>query len=737
MKSYIFTFAITAIFVSFGYAQVPLNVAIQIQKAEDARRYDKTLEDLMKSPNADVRKRAALGAGRIGNERALPSLANLLANDRNTDVRAMAAFAIGEIESANCADIILEAFKTNAGTELPNENNAGMKPPSVVARLVEAAGKIAAANPKDPKAAELGKRIIETLIYENTKRSAPDEQVIRLGLTAVLRARPAEADEPVIAFLGHVNPAIVADALNTLARLRVKSLNAEARILLTHTDLIVRANAARVLGAAEDKDAIDLLIKAATADTDSRVRVAAIRALGSVKDAKAADKLIARGNQLITAFTKTKTGRPAETSELLEIASALGRLLPNTDHIEATSFLNEFLFDDRLVSPEAMIAIAAIYPSSIAKYVAPTELGYANPKYPSAYAQGIRVIADSKNEELRLQAAENLRKYIAGLATKVKRADQGKFMTALPELMRSLAAFKPDNLDEILRGHLANDDPFLRSTAAELIAERPSSKQNIDALKASFAKSMILDKRDNDAQLAIIDALYKLDKRESVGALLMSLNAADYLVRKKAFELLTDKDLQKDFPGIAISLEAARKNKNDQVLPYSVIAGTRLGQVLNTDADYRRALSRKNGSVKAVLTTEKGAFTIDLFPEDAPLTVDNFIKLANAKYFDGLEVHRVVPNFVMQDGDPRGDGNGGPGWSIRCEVNMLIYERGAVGMALSGKDTGGSQWFVTHSPQPHLDGGYTIFGHVNETGMKVVDKIVRGDKILSVKIIGR
>ncbi len=115
------------------------------------------------------------------------------------------------------------------------------------------------------------------------------------------------------------------------------------------------------------------------------------------------------------------------------------------------------------------------------------------------------------------------------------------------------------------------------------------------------------------------------------------------------------------------------------------------------------------------------------------MTVDNFIKLARRNYFNGLAIHRVVPNFVMQDGDPRGDGNGGPGWSIRCEVNMLPYERGAVGMALSGKDTGGSQWFVTHSPQPHLDGGYTVFGRVIN-GLDVVDQIARGDLIRRVTI---
>ena len=115
--------------------------------------------------------------------------------------------------------------------------------------------------------------------------------------------------------------------------------------------------------------------------------------------------------------------------------------------------------------------------------------------------------------------------------------------------------------------------------------------------------------------------------------------------------------------------------------------------------------------------------------------MDNFIKLAKSGYFNGIAFHRVVPNFVMQDGDPRGDGNGGPGWEIRDEINTAAYERGAVGMALSGKNTGGSQWFVTHSPQPHLDGGYTVFGRVNENDMKIVDNIVRGDKILSVKIV--
>lgn len=157
-------------------------------------------------------------------------------------------------------------------------------------------------------------------------------------------------------------------------------------------------------------------------------------------------------------------------------------------------------------------------------------------------------------------------------------------------------------------------------------------------------------------------------------------------------------------------------------------------RTLNARADYERALARQGKLVRAVVSTDKGAFTIELLPEDAPLTVDNFIKLAQSKFFDRTTFHRVVPNFVIQGGDPRGDGNGGPPYQIRCEINRVPYARGAIGMALSGKDTGGSQWFATHSPQPHLDGGYTVFGRVTE-GMDVVDRIARGDRIISISII--
>ncbi|HSJ09391.1 MAG TPA: peptidylprolyl isomerase, partial [Longimicrobiales bacterium] len=133
-----------------------------------------------------------------------------------------------------------------------------------------------------------------------------------------------------------------------------------------------------------------------------------------------------------------------------------------------------------------------------------------------------------------------------------------------------------------------------------------------------------------------------------------------------------------------------------------------------------------------VITTQHGEIVIALAGGDAPLTVHNFLSLIDRGYYANTRWHRVVPNFVIQDGDPRGDGSGGPGYAIRDEINALRYDRGALGMALSGPDTGGSQWFITHSPQPHLDGGYTIFGRV-VSGMDVVDRVVQEEPILSMR----
>ncbi|HHE54951.1 MAG TPA: peptidylprolyl isomerase [Caldithrix abyssi] len=135
----------------------------------------------------------------------------------------------------------------------------------------------------------------------------------------------------------------------------------------------------------------------------------------------------------------------------------------------------------------------------------------------------------------------------------------------------------------------------------------------------------------------------------------------------------------------------------------------------------------------AEVTTSKGSFKLRLESNLAPLTVKNFVHLAQTGFYDRLYFHRVVPDFVIQGGDPTGTGWGGPGYLIPSEHSPVPFKRGSVGIATAGFDTGGCQFFICHSDQPHLIGNYTLFGKVIR-GMYVVDQIEVGDQILSIKL---
>lgn len=137
----------------------------------------------------------------------------------------------------------------------------------------------------------------------------------------------------------------------------------------------------------------------------------------------------------------------------------------------------------------------------------------------------------------------------------------------------------------------------------------------------------------------------------------------------------------------------------------------------------------------ATIETDKGNIEVELDATHAPQTVNNFVFLANQGYYDGVAFHRVIPNFMIQGGDPTGTGRGGPGYKFEDEVstNPLRHERGVISMANAGPNTNGSQFFITHSPQPHLNGKHTVFGKVVK-GMDVVDKIQAGDRMTKVSV---
>jgi cyclophilin family peptidyl-prolyl cis-trans isomerase/HEAT repeat protein len=706
---------------------IPEETLLRIVRAEDERRFDAAdLGALLSDTNASVRARAALGAGRIGDARSVAPLVSLLRTDRHAGVRAAAAFALGETEAGAAAEGLLSVLERKTAAA-----GATAEVPAVRARVVEALGKIAAALPKadEARAKEIGRVLLVEL--EARGRIAANREVALLGLTAVLRARPEGAGRVVALFLDSPDARLRADAANTLTRLRAKNANDQLRKLLAaDADAVVRANAARALGAAEDKGAFESLLQHAANDKDERVRVSALRSLGTLRDARAADPLVKRGETLLNSYRAAKTAnpaaRPAELNELLELATSLSRVLAGTANERALVFVRAFREAEMWGAPEAEVAFARIAPNQYLRERPFHQLAFRAPdsriawQTYAAVAQGLGEVAAVSSERagnsgVSVQAD-------AQLALRTMLGEPSTPALAVPDVLTAIAAFKPPDGALVMRAQLAAPDVIVRATAAGQLGELAPDPETTAALAAALPAALQRDEM-NDAALAILDALAKQKSEAALAAIRTALDSPDYLLRRRAAAIL--QAAQPDAATTTTDGAAAAAGAEDGRIE-TVATRNRIG-------DYRRALARRGARVVATVNTDKGVFKLELLPDAAPLTVDNFVELARRGYFNNVAFHRVVSNFVVQGGDPRGDGNGGPGYQIRCEINEAPYARGAVGMALSGKDTGGSQWFITHSPQPHLDGGYTVFARVVE-GMETVDRITRGDRILAVNV---
>ncbi|MEM7586050.1 MAG: HEAT repeat domain-containing protein [Acidobacteriota bacterium] len=274
-------------------------------------------------------------------------------------------------------------------------------------------------------------------------------------------------------------------------------------------------------------------------------------------------------------------------------------------------------------------------------------------------------------------------------------------------VLETRLAGEPPESEELVRAALEDRDPTVRATALEWAAEHPTIEmEKVFAAMSGAWRDRIPDARINGIRALAARAETTPTERGAIIVLLEELARDDeYLVRRRAARGLVE--LERDPPAVG----GVRTRKSVEV--------------------YREIIQRTARPRRLDLVTERGTLGIELACPEAPLTCLNFLQLAGQGYFEGLRFHRVVPDFVIQAGDPRGDGWGGPGYAIRDEMNLLRYRRGMVGMALSGPDTGGSQFFITLAPQPHLDGGYTIFGRII-AGEDVLDEVVQGDKILRI-----
>lgn len=255
-----------------------------------------------------------------------------------------------------------------------------------------------------------------------------------------------------------------------------------------------------------------------------------------------------------------------------------------------------------------------------------------------------------------------------------------------------------------IRQALADRDAGVRAGALQWLTDHPLLE--LESLVVAIDNS----RRDRmvETRLSGVRALAKraesepLERGGAIVKLEMLAEDKDWLVRRTAIRALEE-----------LGQEAPKLGSSAQRRPVQV---------------YREIVKRTARDRRLRITTDRGELEVQLRCSEAPMTCLNFLQLASQGFYDGLEFHRVVADFVVQTGDPRGDGSGGPGYTVRDEINLLRYDPGVLGMALTGPDTGGSQFFITLSSQPHLDGGYTSFGRV-VAGFEVLSQIVQGDRI--------
>jgi cyclophilin family peptidyl-prolyl cis-trans isomerase/HEAT repeat protein len=294
------------------------------------------------------------------------------------------------------------------------------------------------------------------------------------------------------------------------------------------------------------------------------------------------------------------------------------------------------------------------------------------------------------------------------------------------EVMSQLTEFPQLEAVKYLRMGLSSSDPAVLTVTASGVGQRYDLDSVVPLMKAYDRLQAPVDV---EPMTAILEAMGKILTPPKDVQVVGTLTDAD---RAKAVAFL-ESALHDPDPNISkAAAEALTQVKGETVEPVTLV---KKGVPPQFDMDLALDLEMGAKQPTAVLKTSEGDITLKLYGSEAPGTVANFVALARRGFYNGLTFHRVVPDFVIQGGDPRGDGWGGPGYSIRCEYNPLEYRTGTLGMALSGKDTGGSQFFITQSPQPHLNGNYTIFGQVT-SGEDVVDKIQVGDTINEVEIQG-
>jgi cyclophilin family peptidyl-prolyl cis-trans isomerase/HEAT repeat protein len=438
---------------------------------------------------------------------------------------------------------------------------------------------------------------------------------------------------------------------------------------------LTRAFAARGLAAAKDQKAGALLLAAAEdVAVPLAVRIQAVRGVAALGDARSG-----------AAMRRLITSPRVDQNLQLEAVSALAQLR-DPGSID--------LLIDLVSADWPSVRAAAL--NALARTDVDTFISSLSGLDPDAH-WSVRASLAATLGDLGRERAQ------APLTAMLNDSDQ----RVVPAVLDALAKIGATNATQVLVARLKAEDPVVRGAAARGLATVKAA--NVSAALAEAFKTGQSDGLFR-ARTAVLDALVTLDPAAARPLLSTALTDRDWAVRVRAAEHLR-------------RLDAAADVSSMRPAPAPSVA-----ELAALDP-----MIAPKFSPQAYIETSKGTIQFELAVLDAPRTVANFMALVRKNYFRGVQLHRVVPDFVVQDGDPRGDGAGGPGYSIRDEINQRPFLRGTVGMALAWPDSGGSQFFITHSPQPHLDALYTVFGQV-VSGMDVVDRLQQWDTINTIRV---
>jgi len=465
------------------------------------------------------------------------------------------------------------------------------------------------------------------------------------------------------------DPKVAWKAIYALEKVESNKVGPKVRKFLSESyATVVRTHAASTLGKQKDTGSVDALV-GVLGDKDVHLLVNAARALGEIGKIKAVDPL---GNLLTT--HPSHQVRTAAATAIGKIGKDRGR-----------DYLIRALSDESTGVRIASIRALAQIMGDKANLFIGQMLDDGNRLVRAAATECVGVAGVKDRAPAMMDVAAN---------------DDDPTMRAAA--VKALGMLDVGEVRPFLVRKLQDEDWVVVTTAVEALGEQ-EYKEAVPDLVATYRART--SRQDVDVHVQILQTLKKFDADESVVALLRECVAdPDRRVRTLAAESLREREL-----------------------PVPPMKSEREFYQENFDPKRMSALSAPLGVIHAVIHTDRGDIEVDLFGDDAIQTVANFVALARNGFYNGLTFHRVVPDFVIQGGDPRGDGWGDAGYYIRSEFNRYTFDTGYLGIAHSGKDTGGCQFFITISPQPHLDGRYTVFGIVRR-GMDVVNAIDQGDK---------